>query len=44
MDGEYQYRCRCGATFEESLGKYGCPECEASEGAALLIQAEEEEE
>lgn len=32
-----KYACPCGHTFEEDLGKYGCPNCEGEEGAARLI-------
>jgi len=32
-----QYRCRCGYIFEESLGKYGCPNCGGAMGAAKPI-------
>ena len=29
------YRCKCGYTFEESLGAYGCPNCEGDSGPAV---------
>lgn len=28
------YTCRCGASFEEALGAYGCPNCCGDEGPA----------
>ena len=33
------YRC-CGKTFSESLGKYGCPNCNGSKSATLVPAAE----
>ncbi len=32
-----KYACRCGARFDEALGKYGCPNCCGSSGAAKLV-------
>jgi len=29
------YRCPCGHTFPESLGKHGCPSCEGRRAAVL---------
>jgi DNA (cytosine-5)-methyltransferase 1 len=29
------YRCKCGYQFEESLGAYGCPNCEGDSGPAV---------
>ena len=30
------YRCKCGYTFDESLGKYGCPNCQGDNIAVLI--------
>jgi len=30
-------QCGCGNTFEESLGQYGCPNCEGDEGPAVGV-------
>ncbi|WP_375123563.1 DNA cytosine methyltransferase [Pseudomonas sp. LW8] len=30
-------QCGCGYTFEESLGQYGCPNCEGDEGPAVGV-------
>ena len=35
--GPEQYVCRCGSRFEPALGKYGCPGCAGSNGAARLV-------
>ena len=32
------YLCKCGHTFPENLGKYGCPNCCGSSGGAKLAQ------
>jgi hypothetical protein len=35
-----EYHCRCGHTFPEALGKYGCPNCNGSSGAAGLHECD----
>jgi len=31
--------CRCGCEFPAHLGKYGCPNCDGSAGAAMEKEA-----
>jgi hypothetical protein len=31
------YRCRCGAVFNVSLGKYGCPNCCGDSSPATIV-------
>ena len=34
------YRCRCGYEFELPLGKYGCPSCEGTHTATIVMEGE----
>ena len=33
------YACKCGFRFDQSLGKYGCPNCYCEKGPAKLVYA-----
>jgi hypothetical protein len=34
---EEHYKCECGWTFPEDLGKYGCADCCGESGPAMLV-------
>lgn len=36
-----RFECRCGCSFDVSLGKYGCPSCAGDRGQARLVEVRE---